>query len=112
MGARWHADRRQLLWRPGEKIFLEVAPERVACQHPQMPLYRCLQVRALEYDAQGLKTRVGAWENWYGEIQGYAHQPGVRNVLRVMRYPKAGAPADASAYAYILDMTVESEIVR
>lgn len=97
---------------PGQRMFLEVAPERVACNHPLMPQYRCLQVRKLEYDDQGIKKQAGAWENWYGEIQGYAHQPGVRNVLRILRYPNAGAAADAPAFIDVLDMTVESEIMR
>ncbi len=96
----------------GERIFLEVAPQRVACSHPLMPQYQCLQVRAIEYDGQGLKTRVGPWENFYSEIQGYTHQPGVRNVLRIQRFQRPVTPADASSYAYVLDMTVESEIVR
>ena len=97
---------------PGERMFLEVAPQRVACSHPLMPQYRCLQVRKVEYDDQGVRKQSGAWENWYGEIQGYAHQPGVRNVLRILRYPNAGAPADAPAFIDVLDMTVETEIVR
>ncbi len=96
----------------GERMFIEVGPERVSCPHPLMPQHQCLQVRSVEYDGQGLKTRVGAWENWYGEIQGYTHQPGVRNVLRIQRYRATEVPADASAYVYVLDMTVESEIVR
>ncbi len=96
----------------GERMFIEVAPERVSCSHPLIPQYQCLQVRSVEYDANGLKTRVGAWENWYGDIQGYTHQPGVRNVLRIQRYKAKDVPADASAYVYVLDMTVESELVR
>ena len=96
----------------GERMFLEVAPQRVQCSHPLMPDYRCLQVRTVEYDGQGLKTHVGEWQNWYAGIEGYTHQPGVRNVLRIQRYPQAQPPADAPAYVYVLDMTVESEIVR
>lgn len=96
----------------GERMFLEVAPQRVQCSHPLMPDHRCLQVRSVEYDSQGLKTRVGEWQNWYAGIEGYTHQPGVRNVLRIQRYPQAQPPADAPAYVYVLDMTVESEIVR
>lgn len=96
----------------GERMFIEVAPERVSCSHPLMPQHQCLQVRSVEYDAQGLKTRVGEWQNWYGEIQGYTHQPGVRNVLRIQRYRANDEPADGSAYVHVLDMTVESEIVR
>lgn len=96
----------------GERIFLEVGPERVSCNHPLMPQYQCLKVRSLEYDDRGIKTRVGEWQNWYGEIQGYTHQPGVRDVLRIQRYPVKNPPADASAFVDVLDMTVESEIVR
>lgn len=97
---------------PGERMFLEVAPEPVACPHPLLLQSHCLQVRNVEYDAQGLRTGTGAWENWSGQIQGYAHQPGVRNVLRVLRYPNADGPPDTPAFVYVLDMTVESEIVR
>ena len=35
--------------------------------------------------------------------------PGVRNVLRVQRYTRKDVPADASKYAYVLDMVVESD---
>lgn len=96
----------------GERMFLEVAPQRVACSHPLIANYQCLQVRSIEYNDQGLKTRVGPWESFYSDIQGYTHQPGVRNVLRIQRYKKPVTPADASSFAYVLDMTVESEIVR
>jgi Domain of unknown function (DUF4377) len=33
----------------------------------------------------------------------------VRNVLRIDRYQRKQVPADASRYAYVLDMVVESE---
>ena len=32
-----------------------------------------------------------------------------RNVLRLQRYTHKQVPADASKYAYVLDMVVESE---
>lgn len=96
----------------GERIFLEVAPQRVACNHPLMPQRTCLHVRSIQYDSQGLKAHTGPWEIFAGEIQGYAHEPGVRNVLRIQRYPRPETPADAPAFVHVLDMTVESEIVR
>jgi heat shock protein HslJ len=95
-----------------EQVFLEVAPERVPCAHPLMPKDQCLKVRTLSYNAQGLKQSTGPWENFYGEIEGYTHQTGVRNVLRLKRYTRSQVPADASKYVYVLDMTVESERVR
>lgn len=94
-----------------KRVFLEVAPERVACSHPLMPDYQCLQVREITYDDRGVKTRSGDWSNYYDQIQGYEHQPGVRNILRIDRYTRNNAPADASSTVDILDMVVESETV-
>lgn len=95
-----------------ERVFLEVAPQRVACSHPLIPNYQCLQVRTVQYAENGTKKSVGEWGAFYGDIQGYQHQPGVRNVLRLNRYEPKNRPADASRYVYMLDMTVESETVK
>lgn len=95
---------------PGETVFLEVAAQTKACNHPLVPNMQCLQVRELKYDAQGIKTGTdGEFQNFYEGIGGYTHQPGIRNVLRVKRYKRDPVPADASSVAYVLDMTVESE---
>ena len=95
---------------PGERIFLEVAAQTKACSHPLIPDMQCLQVRELQYDDKGLKVGTpGAFGNFYDSIEGYTHQPGVRNVLRLQRYTRQNVPADASRYAYVLDMVVESE---
>lgn len=95
-----------------ERIFLEVAAEIRPCEHPLMGQVQCLQVRRLHYDERGLAVGdPGPWENFSGPIEGYRHQPGVRNVLRVDRYVREPAPADASRYAYVLDMVVESKQV-
>src|SRR5690606_503996 len=94
-----------------ERVFLEVAAERIDCNHPLMPDHRCLEVRELEYDADGLKQGTGEWGPLYEEIEGYEHQPGVRNVLRVDRFRRQDVPADASSIVNVLDMVVESEQV-
>jgi len=94
-----------------ERVFLEVAAERIECNHPLMPEYRCLQVREVHYDDAGLKQGTGEWGPLYEEIEGYEHRPGVRNVLRLDRYQRRDVPADASAVVHVLDMTVESEQV-
>jgi hypothetical protein len=41
---------------------------------------------------------------------GYAHQPGVSNVLRINRYQVPQPPAEGSAYIYELDLVVESRV--
>lgn len=98
---------------PGEKAFLEVAAETRPCSHPLIPDMQCLQVRELQYDDKGLKVGTpGEFGNFYGNIEGYEHEPGVRNVLRVKRFRIANPPADAPNQAYVLDMVVESEVVK
>lgn len=98
---------------PGETVFLEVAPQTVPCRHPPVPDKTCLQVRERRYDANGLRaSEPGPWQPLQQDIEGYVHQPGVRNVLRVKRYPLKRPPAGAPSSAYVLDMVVESEIVK
>ena len=97
----------------GETVFLEVAPQTRACSHPLIQGQQCLQVRELTYDEQGRKSGGdGAFENFYASIEGYQHEAGTRNVLRVKRYAVKNTPADASSLAYELDMVVESEPVK
>lgn len=96
----------------GERRFLEVAAQTRPCPHPLIPDMQCLQVRELRYDAQGRKSGdTGGFEHFYEAIEGYTHQPGIRNVLRVHRYTRQNPPVDASRYVYVLDMVVESEQV-
>lgn len=95
---------------PGEKAFLEVAAETKPCSHPLIPDMQCLQVRELQYDDKGLKVGTpGEFQNFYSSIEGYKHEAGIRNVLRVKRFKIANPPADAPNQAYVLDMVVESE---
>lgn len=114
-GARWQfkgTPTHETLYGQSQRIFLEVAPQKVACSHPLIPNAQCLQVRELKYNEQGLKQSTGAWGNYYGSIEGYTHQPGVRNVLRIKRFVRPQAPANVSKYIDVLDMAIESEIVR
>ena len=94
------------------RIFLEVAAQTVPCQPGAGGPAQCIQVRERRFDEQGLRVGTpGEWRAFYGSIEGYVHQPGVRNVLRINRYTRKNVPADASAYVYVLDLVVESEHV-
>ncbi len=97
---------------PGEQAFLEVAAETKPCSHPLIPNKQCLQVREIRYDDKGVKSTEGEWQNFYEDIEGYTHEAGIRNVLRVKRFKRNPVPADASDTAYVLDMVVESENVK
>lgn len=93
---------------PGEQVFFEVAAQRTDCTHPEMPDYRCLNVRELHYDESWVVASRGEWQPLYQEIEGFTHAPGTRTVLRLRRYTIANPPADGSSVAYVLDMVVES----
>lgn len=93
----------------GETVFLEVAAQTKPCPHPMIRDKQCLQTREIRYDANGIKQgEPGEWQHFYDAIEGYTHEDGVRNVVRVKRYKIANPPADASSNAYVLDMVVES----
>ena len=86
------------------------AAPAAACNHPLIPDMQCLQVRELKYDDKGLKAGdPGPFGHFYAPIEGYTHEPGVRNVLRVDRYAIKDPPADAPSQAFVLDMVVESD---
>lgn len=92
-------------------VFLEVAPRAVSCNRPVAGA-RCLQVRDIFYDKQGLAAgKPGEWRLLYENIDGFNHTEGERNVLRVKRFARTPVPADASATVYVLDLVVESGIV-
>jgi heat shock protein HslJ len=94
-------------------VFYEVGSERLPCSHPLMPNARCLQVREIKYDAQGLVIGTpGAWQNLYQEIEGYTHTPGQRQVLRIKKFQRPQPlPADASSIVLVLDMVVRTETI-
>lgn len=98
---------------PATVMFLEVAAQGVPCSAPPMRGATCLRVRDRFFDAKGLPAGApGEWRLLHGEIEGYAHREGERNVIRVKRYHRHPAPADASAFVYVLDLVVESEVVK
>jgi heat shock protein HslJ len=97
----------------GTTVFMEVAAQTKPCSHPLIPNMQCLQVRERHYDDKGLNTGTpGEWQPLYQDIEGYTHQAGVRNVLRLKRFSIKNPPADAPNTAYVLDMVVESEVVK
>lgn len=92
----------------GETRFLEIAAQTKSCTGAADAT--CLEARELHYDANGLRAgQPGPWHMLDQDIEGYTHQPGVRNVLRVKRYRLADTPAGSSSVAYVLDMVVESQ---
>jgi heat shock protein HslJ len=109
---------------PGETAFLEVAAQTVPCNplvpsnHPVLSNHpmlgsQCLQVRDRSFDEHGLPSGTpGEWHPLNQDIEGYTHEPGIRNVLRVKRFTIQNPPANSPSSAYVLDMVVESEKVK
>lgn len=102
----------EALYGGSEQVFLEVAPQKVACSQPAVPNAMCLQVREVTYDDRGIKQSTGSWMNYDGVIEGYKHQNGVRNIIRLKRFTRGQAPAGSPKYVDVLDLVVESEVVR
>lgn len=92
-----------------ETIFLEVQASTVACPDNTADK-NCLRVRELSYNDKGLQEGAGPWQVVPNQIKGYQHEAGIRNVLRIKRYPlEAGK---VPPYADVLDLVVESERVN
>lgn len=95
---------------PATTMFLEVGPQRLPCDNSPSGDGLCLQVREISFNDQGLRVGTpGEFAAFPGTIEGYTHQAGTRNVLRVKRFQPGGAQADAGAGVFVLDLTVESE---
>lgn len=98
---------------PGETAFVEVAAATRPCQPPMATAPQtCLEVREVQYDAQGVRTGAGPWRLFYDRIEGFTHEPGVRHVLRVKRYSRDGRSNDGTNIAYVMEMSIESETMQ
>jgi heat shock protein HslJ len=101
------------LYGAGTTVFLEIAAQSVACPNPPSPNTRCLQYRERHYDDKGLAVGTpGEWKPLTVNIQGFTHREGVRNVLRVKQFQGPASAGGAPSNLYVLDLVVESEIVK
>ena len=91
----------------GETVFLEVKPKWQYCD--KVTDRKCLEVRDINYDTQGLKTAVGQWYLLDAPIMGYRHDESAQRVLRLTRYRTP--PTDTKGYGnlYKLDSVIETK---
>lgn len=93
-------------------VFLEVAAQAVKCDRTMRADGMCLQVRERRYDERGLIVGEPAeWQAFASEIEGYRHETGIRNVLRVKQFQPTAEGGVVPAPVYVLDLVVESELV-
>lgn len=79
-------------------MFLEAAPRTKPCNHPLLPNAQCPEARELHYDGRGIRqSQPGAWHVLARAIEGYAHEPGVRQAVQGHK-----PPADAASTAMVL----------
>ncbi len=94
------------------RVFLEVAAQTVACEASVRGDGLCLQVREITFDEQGLRVDTPSeWQVLTTDIEGYQHEPGIRNVLRLKRFEPTAGPDVSAGPIYVLDLVVESEVV-
>ncbi|RBE77569.1 hypothetical protein BRN01_06310 [Xanthomonas oryzae pv. oryzae] len=86
---------------PGQTLLIEVAADTVTCASD--PTRRCLQVRE---QTQADQSATHDWQPLEGTIDGFEHEDGIRNLLRVTRYP-AGTDRNADQ-VYVLDQMLEA----
>ena len=91
----------------GETVFLEVKPKWQYCDN--VTDRKCLEVRDIHYDTQGLKTAVGQWYLLDAPIINYRHDESAQRVLRLTRYRTP--PTDTKGYGnlYKLDSVIETK---
>jgi heat shock protein HslJ len=93
-------------------VFVEVAAQTVECEAAVLEDGRCLQVREISFDEQGLRVGTpGKWQALTTTIEGYQHQTGIRNVLRLKRFDPTAGPDMLQGPIYVLDLVVQSELV-
>ena len=101
------------LYGAGTTVFLEIAAQSVACSIPPSPNTRCPQYRERHYDDKGLMVGIpGEWKPLTFNIEGFTHREGVRTVVRVKRFQRPASARGAPSNLYVLDLVVESEIVK
>ena len=101
------------LYGPATTVFLEIAPQSIACPNPPSPNTRCLQYRERHYDEKGLAVGApGEWKPLTFNIEGFTHREGERNVLRVKQFQRPASAGAAPSNIYVLDLVVETETVK
>lgn len=95
-----------------ETIFLAVSHKKQACTSG-VQKHDCLLVKEVRFNENGLKTHEDKnWTTFHDQIEGFTHRADTDTVLRIKRFTRQNVPADASKYAYVLDMVVEQAMVK
>lgn len=98
----------------GETIFWAVEANTKPCA--ENSVQRCLQIKPVTYDEQGIKIAEGEFAEFNGVIDGYEHSDMYDEVLRLQRFKTdvdtVLVDNKDSEYAYVLDMVIESSALE
>ena len=95
----------------GETLFWSVDAQTKPCVGDSSQ--QCLQIKPVTYDEQGIKVSEGKRVEFTGTIEGYKHNSGQDEVLRLQRYALDTADNSATAkHAYVFDAVIESTRVK
>ncbi|WDK00707.1 META domain-containing protein [Xanthomonas campestris] len=90
---------------PGQTVWLEVAGDTAPCTTE--PTRQCLKVREYLQATQAvLQDSADGWQPLDQPIEGFTHEPGIRTLLRVTRYPASGDEREAPVY--VLEQLLEA----
>jgi heat shock protein HslJ len=96
---------------PGVRAFLEVSSE--PCPAPDSSSGRCLRVRDVQFDDQGLRVGApGGWRSLPEGIEGYAPVAGEQHVVRVKRFEHAGVAGGMPMEHFVLDLVIETRTAQ
>nr|WP_174505486.1 DUF4377 domain-containing protein [Acinetobacter sp. Marseille-Q1620] len=91
-------------------VYFEIAPHTKKCTGEGT--FNCLQVKELKYN-HGKKVYLDKnWKSFYGNIQGFTHNPKQINIVKLKEYKVHNPPADASSLRYELDKIIEQKSIQ
>ncbi|WP_230656053.1 DUF4377 domain-containing protein [Psychrobacter sp. I-STPA10] len=96
----------------GDTVYWAVKGNTKTCADGFGGTKPCLQIQPLSYNQQGQKTAQGQWQLFNGTIEGYEHNQGNDQVLRLTRYVVNAPHVKGKQYAYVLDSVIESSVAQ
>ncbi|PNK59752.1 META domain-containing protein [Psychrobacter sp. FDAARGOS_221] len=92
-------------------VFWQIDHQLQQCPNPDAGS-TCLKAREVFYDDKGIKTGFGPWQLIVDPIEGYQHDTGLDQVVRIKRFVVDPADVKGKQSVYVFDRIVESSVVE
>lgn len=93
-----------------EIIYWQIASQTQPC--PGSTTQKCLKVRPIVYNQQGIQTMQGEWRLFNGNIEGYTHDSTLDQILRLKRFTIDPVDVKGKQTVYVVDRVVESGLAE